>query len=266
MTALAIPAPRIEHPYAKYFAIAGAAVRQRLGERAPLLSRALFYVLVLFIFERVWNKLGQRGGGYVWYLAVTEWVALSQPRLYQDIERDVRSGEIAYQLTRPTSYLGVRLSEAAGELLLSMAWLATVGVAMASMLQGGLPAQPIGLLYAAVLGVLAGGVLLLCNALIGLLAFWLEDCSPLYWLWQKANFVLGGLFVPLALYPEWLRLIALWSPFSAFVSGPGSMVLQADPKIFALLVLKLVACALLAQNALERVFVTAQRKLTINGG
>jgi ABC-2 type transport system permease protein len=129
-----------------------------------------------------------------------------------------------------------------------------------------LPAQPIGLLYALVLGVLAGGVLLLCNALIGLLAFWLEDVSPLYWLWQKAMFVLGGMFVPLALYPEWLRLVALWSPFSALISGPGSMVVDPDPKIFALLGLKLVGCALFAQNALERAFLHGQKRLAVNGG
>jgi ABC-2 type transport system permease protein len=114
--------------------------------------------------------------------------------------------------------------------------------------------------------VLAGLVLLLCNALIGLLAFWLDDVSPLYWLWQKSMFVLGGLFVPLALYPDWLRLVALWSPFSALVSGPGSMAIDPDPKIFALLVLKLVGCALLAQNALERVMLRGLRRLTVNGG
>jgi ABC-2 type transport system permease protein len=268
MTTLALrgPALRRPNPFAKYAAIATSAVRVRLGERAPLLSRALFYALVLFIFDRVWAKLGQRGSGYVWYLAVTEWVMLSQPRLFQEIERDVRSGEIAYQLTRPTSYLGVKLSEAAGELSLSMAWLGAIGVGMATLLHGGLPVEPVGLLYAAALGVLAGLVLLLCNALIGLLAFWLDDVSPLYWLWQKSMFVLGGLFVPLSLYPDWLRLVALWSPFSALVSGPGSMAIDPDPKIFALLVLKLVGCALLAQNALERVMLRGLRRLALNGG
>ena len=268
MTAFALPEPSIRqlNPFAKYAALAAAAVRQRLGERAPLVSRGLFYVLVLFIFDRVWAKLGQRGSGYVWYLAITEWITLSQPRLFQEIERDVRSGEIAYQLTRPTSYLCVRLSEAAGELLLSMAWLGAVGLGMGTLLHGGLPEQPIGLVYAGLLGVLAGFVLLLCSALIGLLAFWLDDVSPLYWLWQKAIFVLGGLFVPLTLYPEWLRQVALWSPFSAVISGPGSMAIDPDPRICALLVLKLVACALFAQNALERVMLRGLRRLTLNGG
>jgi ABC-2 type transport system permease protein len=40
--------------------------------------------------------------------------------------------------------------------------------------------------------------------------------------------VLGGLFVPLAIYPAWLRTLALVTPFSAMLHGPGSTVFQLD--------------------------------------
>ena len=36
---------------------------------------------------------------------------------------------------------------------------------------------------------------------IGLSAFWIVDTSPMYWVWQKLGFVLGGLLFPLELYP-----------------------------------------------------------------
>lgn len=253
-------------PAGKYLAIAAVAFKQRLEERSVLLSRALFYVVVLFIFSRVWAKLGKDGGSYVWYLAVTEWVLLSQSRVYVEIERDVRSGEVAYQLTRPTHYLAVKLAEAAGETLIAMLVLAVVGGVAATLITAGAPGEPVGLLFALVLGVLASAVLLLASALIGLCAFWLQDCSPLYWIWQKCVFVLGGLMVPLALYPEWLRVLALCLPFSAIVAGPGSMVLAADPALFVLLAVKLLACAVLAFHALQRAFEGALRRLTVNGG
>jgi len=262
MTALAIPVPT----HGKYLMIAQTALRQRLGDRSALLARAVFYAVVLFIFSRIWAKLSLDGGRYVWYLAVTEWVVLCQPRLFVEIERDVRSGEIAYQLTRPSSYLALRLSEAAGETLVSMTVLAPVGFASAALLTGGPPAEPIGLLYAGVLGLLANALLLLCNALIGLSAFWLQDCSPLYWLWQKSVFVLGGLFVPLSIYPAWLRSIALWAPFSAMVSGPGSMVLAADARLCGLLGLKLLACSVMAGHAVVAVYDRAVQRLELNGG
>jgi ABC-2 type transport system permease protein len=253
----------------KYLAIASVAVAQRLDERSLLISRAVFYALVLFIFSQVWNALASETGdasSFVWYLAVTEWVLLAQPRLFAEIERDVRSGEIAYQLTRPAHYLAVKLAESVGEMLLAMTVLGCVGVITALLLTSGLPQHPLGLLFALVLGLLAGVVLLLAGAVIGLCAFWLQDCSPLYWVWQKAVFVLGGLFVPLALYPEWLRVLSLCLPFSAVIGGPGSMLLHPDPLLFALLALKLAALIAIARHVLEHVFERAIRQLTVNGG
>ncbi|MFI5308916.1 MAG: ABC-2 family transporter protein [Polyangiales bacterium] len=262
MTAIALARPATTN---KYTAIALVALRQRLGDRSVLIARAVFYVLVLFIFSRIWKTLGQGGDRYVWYLAVTEWVTLSQPRLFLEIERDVRSGEIAYQLTRPTSYLVMQLAEGAGELVLGLSVLGLVGLCAATLLTSSLP-DPTGLLFAGALGLTAAVLLLLCNALIGLSAFWLQDCSPLYWLWQKANFVLGGLFLPLALYPSWLRLIALWLPFSAIVGGPGSMLLEPDAKVFVLLAIKLSACIVLAWQALDALYERAVQRLELNGG
>ena len=80
------------------------------------------------------------------------------------------------------------------------------------------------------LGALLPLVLLSCiltlqfGMLIGLCAFWLQDCGPIYWIWQKLTFVLGGLMVPLELYPGWLRELALWTPFSAAIHGPASLI------------------------------------------
>ena len=262
MTALAVTSPWMGN---KYVAVALTALRHRLGDRSVLIARAVFYVLVLFIFSRIWKLLDVGENRYVWYLAVTEWVTLSQPRLFLEIERDVRSGEIAYQLTRPTSYLAMQLAEGAGELLLGLLVLGGVGLCAAAAITSSLP-DPAGLVFACALGTIASVLLLLCNALIGLSAFWLQDCSPLYWLWQKATFVLGGLFLPLALYPAWLRLLAQWSPFSAIVCGPGSMLIEPDLKLFWLFALKLIACIVLALHALDAVYARGLRRLELNGG
>jgi ABC-type uncharacterized transport system permease subunit len=40
--------------------------------------------------------------------------------IFLDIERDVRSGELAYHLTRPASYLGFKLAEGLAELSLAL--------------------------------------------------------------------------------------------------------------------------------------------------
>lgn len=263
MTALALDLPLARN---KYAAITLCALRQRLGERGQLLARSVFYVLVLFIFSRLWSAVLGSATDPVWYLAISEWITLSQPRLFVEIEHDVRSGNVACALTRPTSYLGVRLAEAAGELLVSLGVLGVVGVSAALALTGTLPHDPRGFLAALALGLLASTLWLLCNALIGLGAFWLHDVSPLYWVWQKAAFVLGGLFVPLELYPEWLRTLALWSPFSAMINGPARMVIGWQPTLAVLLFVKLLSSIVLAGALLEAVYERALQTITLDGG
>jgi ABC-2 type transport system permease protein len=55
--------------------------------------------------------------------------------------------------------------------------------------------------------------------------------NPIYLVWQKLMFVLGGLFVPLALYPAWLLALAHCTPFPALIHGPGSMAFGSDPTL-----------------------------------
>ena len=48
--------------------------------------------------------------------------------------------------------------------------------------------------------------------LLPLLAFWLQDVAPVYWVWQKLMFVLGGLMLPLELYPAFIQRAAAFTP------------------------------------------------------
>ena len=224
MSAAGVTRERFARDAAKYAAIARASARRALAERGVLAGRVVFLGVILFIFSRVWDTVLARGevtvsgagkAELIWYLAVTEWCVLSVPLIFLAIESDVRSGDIATRLVRPVSYLGAMLAEAGGETLLRLAVLGPAGALCAYVLAGGWPADPRGLLFALPLGVFATGLALLSTAAIGLSAFWIVDTSPVYWIWQKLAFVLGGLLLPLELYPEWLRVIARFSPFPA---------------------------------------------------
>lgn len=238
MTTLAIPARRLR--LVKYLAIANVSLRQRLRDRLVLGARVAFLALVMFVYARLWRELlpGHAAGASapsavesVWYLAITEWVVIGQPRLHLSIERDVRSGDLAYQLNRPMSYLTFKLAEAIGELAASMLTLGCAGALFAYLFAGGFPTDPRGLWWALPLGLIAAVLTMLWHALIGLSSFWLTDCNPIYLVWQKSMFVLGGLFVPLALYPEWLLGLARWTPFPVLIHGPGSMAFGSDPAL-----------------------------------
>jgi ABC-2 type transport system permease protein len=257
----------------KYVAVFVISLRQRRRESSLLFARAAFMVLVIMVFSRLWQAVlpTQPGGGLraadcVWYLLITELVMLSQPRISLDIERDVRSGELAYHLTRPASYLGFKLAEGLAELSLAWLVLLTIGAPAAYLLAGALPHDPRSLLLAFPLAMLASLLSLLCNAVIGSSAFWIVDCTPVQWIWQKTSFVLGGLFVPLAFYPAWLRSIALVTPFAALLHSPGSTVFRFDAGAAVRAALMQLVWIGLAATLLSTLHRRGLRTVNIHGG
>ena len=269
---ISVPARGIQP--GKYLAVLLTAFRQRLQERAMLVGRVAFYCIVLMIFSRLWQAVfGAEGAtvpdrvwaDYVWYLAMTEWIMLSQPSLHLDIEADVRSGDVAYHMARPISYVGSKLAEGAGDLVLRLPVMGLCGLLFGRWFSGEWPGGE-GLLLAVPVGLLASVFLLLSYAAIGLCAFWLHDVMPAYFIWQKLAFLLGGLMLPLSIYPEWLRTIALHTPFAAALYGPGQLIMHGG----GALALRL-SCELLGWITLIGLVVFAlesrgRRALTLHGG
>ncbi|GAA5512027.1 hypothetical protein Dcar01_00741 [Deinococcus carri] len=59
---------------------------------------------------------------------------------------------------------------------------------------------------------------------LGLLAFWTESSTSfqeLVWLVYAA---LGGMFAPLAFYPQWVQQIAVWTPFPYMLGLPAQLL------------------------------------------
>ena len=257
----------------KALAFCRIAARQRLHDRAAVIGRMGFYALILFIFSRLWGVVLQRSpiegidaGNFVWYLAITEWIVLSVPLLHTDVEHDVVGGDLVYRLTRPVPYAVARFAEAFGDLLVRMAVLGAFGFVLAWLYTGHVPFGPLGGLAVALLGLAAGALTLVFYLTIGLLAFWIHDTRPIYWLWQKASFVLGGLIVPLQLYPDWLRTLAAVSPFSALLHGPGQIAMGDAPELAVGVALRLAVWTVVAVVVATLVLRRGLKIVTVGGG
>jgi len=259
-------------PLQKYLAVAALSLRLRLAERAALWGRIVFYFVILMIYSRLWQAVLAGGSGLdhgasgnVWYLAVTEWIILAQPPIYLAIESDVRNGDIAYLLARPMSYVGSKLAEAAADLVLRLIVLGAAGMTFARFFSGQWPSAE-GLLLAAMVGAAASVVQLLSLAAIGLSAFWVHECTGIYLIWQKCNFILGGLMLPLSIYPDWLRTLAGWSPFPALLYGAGSLVMAPDPERALHLLLEIAGWGALGVGVVLGLERRGRRILDIHGG
>jgi len=97
----------------KLIAVALVAARSKLAYWQEMSARAVFFAIVLLIFSQLWSALlGAKGelAGFdrrqlVWYLTITEVIALSTTSLIQTVENDVKTGQLAYLLLRPINLL-----------------------------------------------------------------------------------------------------------------------------------------------------------------
>ena len=99
----------------KYLAAFRLSLQSQLAYPAEMWLRTIFVFIIMFIFSSLWHttygELGRdRLGGLslsemLWYLALTEIIILSRPRDSVRMDDDVRTGQLAYQLTRPYNFL-----------------------------------------------------------------------------------------------------------------------------------------------------------------
>jgi ABC-2 type transport system permease protein len=120
------------------------------------------------------------------------------------------------------------LAEWTGATALHLVAVGACGIAMAAALTGTIPLTPAAAIPLILSGVIASAMFLLFQLQLGYATAWLGTSAPLFWIWQKLLFVLGGLLIPLSLYPEPLQTVAEGGPFAAMLFVPGSVVLRHD--------------------------------------
>lgn len=260
----------------KYAAVFRLSVLGQLAYPAEMWLRTIFVFIIMFIFSSLWHttygEMGQaRLGGLtlgqmLWYLAITESILLSRPRDAMRIDEEVRSGQLAYQLARPYNYVLYRFAQTWGERLPRFAVTLLVAGALATLFSGGSGIGWQGLLAGPPALVLALAIDFLLVSAISLLAFWVEDTAPFLFIYDRFLMILGGMLLPLELFPGPLENVARILPFSSVVYAPARMFVDPDGgRLAELLVQQLVALIGAALIALW-LFRYAERRLQANGG
>lgn len=258
---------------AKYLTIFRLAFIHGLKNYKALIGLSVFLITCLVIFAHLWRVAAAKIGAVhfnpaelLWYIAFNEWVLVSMPDTHDEMEQDVRNGRLAYLLPRPISYLGATFAEAVGTLTVNLFVLGIVTFLFTWWQAGSLPFHPLGLLIVSIFGLAAGIVAILFQMLIGLSSFWIQEVSPFYWLWEKLLFILGGLILPLSIYPEWLQTIARYTPFPAVLGERSALALNFTFHDIATLSLSLFAWTAIALLAVIFVYRRGLRILNIEGG
>jgi ABC-2 type transport system permease protein len=203
---------------------------------------------------------------YFFHLAITETIALSLPQLTRRIDQEVRSGQLAYLLGRPCNYVFYNFSQYLGERLVRFAINGIVAVTLALIFVGMPHFTWLGILAWPLVTFLALCIDFVIYFSIGLLAFWTEDTNSFTFIFSRLTLVLGGVMIPVVVFPEPLRSIALLLPFSAILYGPARTLVHFDLVPFAWLLLQQVVTLAIGGLILLTVYQIAIRRVSINGG
>jgi ABC-2 type transport system permease protein len=256
----------------KYVAFARVAAAQVRHERSDLVGRVAFFGVILGVFSSLWRAAAEAGlpmgadeRQLLWYLAITEWITLSTPQIHLDIQETIRRGDVIYRLGRPASFVLGELAAGLGLLAVRLPVLGLAAVGFSAWLTGWVPPFT-ALVIVVPFGIAAAVMLTALHVWIGLLAFWLQDVSPVYWVWQKLLFVLGGMMLPLHLYPELVQRLAALTPFPVLLAAPASFVLGAPALARGTLILRLALWCGAIAIGMRWTFRRAAADLMINGG
>jgi ABC-2 type transport system permease protein len=183
------------------------------------------------------------------------------------IMQDVQSGNVEVLFSKPISYLSYRMWWQFGSGLYPFVVISIVGSIALAFIVGTPATMSLAIFIPTlVLVVLLGTLLsLLLYAVVGLLAFWIEDINPVFWIVDKAVMILGGSYLPVALFPDFMYKIALWSPFGAsqfithtvYETWATEWAMKIGIQVFWILAIAVVVAILFAK---------AREKVSVNGG
>lgn len=201
------------------------------------LSKNLFFVLIMFIYLMLWRTIyaqkatavigGLTLNGMIWYLIFAELVTLSRTDLHLQVNDDVKTGNIAYLLNKPYNYVLYCFSYFVGEIGMKLLTNSIIGLAIGLVFAGALQGFSLVQLPFILLSLLAGCTINFFIYLnLALSSFWIEENSAFFWIYSKLIFTLGGMLIPIELFPDWLQTIARYLPFAYVTYVPARLAVD----------------------------------------
>lgn len=261
-----------------YLALAKAGYRRHtaypVAALAGLFTNLVFGALRAAVMIAAFAGAGSQVGGYRLVQALTYvWLVQGLMTVVQmygstEVGQRVRTGELATDLVRPVdlqlSYLAADLGRAAYHLLYRGIPPVVVGALLFDLAA---PGDPLGWLAFAASVPLAVTVSFLFRFLYNLSAFWLLDYRGVALVAIILLNLLSGFVVPVNFFPDWLRAVAVATPFPSIIQTPVDIFCgyATGAEALGLLAQQVLWVAVLA--ALGRVvFAAGRRQLVFQGG
>lgn len=258
----------------KYAALSAASFRSSLTYLKAFVISKLFLVILIFIFASLYKVLyaglssvsGITLQALLYYIALSESMEMSRPQVHQTISEEVKDGTCAYNLMRPISYFWFHYASSSGEMVINFCLSLCIALGVVVVLAGFSPELLAGIALAMPLVFLGVTLNFIILFNIGLLAFYIEEVSPVFWIYQKLLFIIGGLFIPLDFFPDWLRSVAQYLPTAFIQYYPARLAIGSGSGQYALVLCGQLGYILLFSALAAWLYLSGIRRLEVNGG
>ena len=242
-----------------------------------LISRFISYSLMIFIFVNLWKYIysdsEQLINGYsmdqmIWYVIFTEmlWMCASARQLTKRISDDVKTGSVAYNITKPYNYINYVLSSHVGSISIKFILFTLYGLLLGLLFIGNIPSlNALQIIVLLISTILAITINLLFSIAIGLVSFVIEDSVPLQWVYSKFLLVLGTLF-PIEYFPGILKDLLKFSPILALSYGPARLFVNFDWRNALVVILVQLIYLVFMYTLTQFIYKKGVKKLNVNGG
>ena len=193
-------------------------------------------------------------------------MTLNIRKIHKLIMDDVKNGNVEMFLNKPVNYISLSFYKALGQGLYSFIFISILG-SIAMILFVGIPTLNLYIfiptfIITLILGTILG---LIMYSIIGLLSFFMQDVRPIHWIVDKFVMVLGGSYLPVALFPQFMKVLAFISPFGA-INFTTSTVYSSWNDEYIIRILLQVIWIIIFGILLKYVYKKAREKAMINGG
>lgn len=260
----------------KYLSIAEIELRNMWAYAWDQIISLSFLACIMFVFVALWRTTYASTGkasidGFslndmIWYLVATESIILSLPRIHGRIAQDVRNGDIALSLGKPYVYLLFLYGGYVGVGLVRFCTALLIGGAVSWLMVGGIAFDWSLLPIFLVLYFTTQAMHFCYSASVGLISFWTEDITGIFFLFDRLKWMLGGMLLPLEIFPGPVRAVADLLPFRAMIYDPARLVVRFSWEGLAQVFLMQFAWLALLVLVLTGLFRLGVRRVEMNGG
>ena len=187
-------------------------------------------------------------------------------RLDNIIMNEVKSGNVEMFMNKPTNYLLISFMRVIGQGIFSFLFISILGSIIMALFVGifnlnlpiFIPTFIITLFLGQILGLLVYGI-------IGLMAFFIQDVRPIHWIVDKFVMILGGSYLPISMFPNFMKVIAYASPFGA-INFASSTVYDSWNNEFITRILLQLMWIFIFGILMNYIHKKSKEKAMINGG